>query len=72
MKLIIGTMLAFYILNFWLIPHHLIYPWGGVYESYLYPIYTGMVLLAGLIVTCTKVVLERIKEINSENKNDSH
>lgn len=56
-------MVGFYILNFWLFPHHIIFPSGGVSESYLYPIYTGMVLLSGIIVACTKVVLEEIKEL---------
>jgi len=36
---------------------------GGVSESYLYPIYGGIVLLAGLIVICTVVILDEIKQL---------
>ena len=36
---------------------------GGATESFLYPIYGGMILLAGLIVGCTVVILEEIKTI---------
>lgn len=71
MKYVIGVMVGFYILTFWLIPHHLIFPFGGVSESYLYPIYTGMILLSGLIVVCTRLVLEEMKELK-EQKAVSH
>ncbi|MDO7788291.1 hypothetical protein P6N53_13760 [Desulforamulus aquiferis] len=44
---------------------------GGVSETYLYPIYGGIVLLAGLIVICTVVILEEIKLIkDSLNKTE--
>lgn len=44
---------------------------GGVSESYLYPIYGGIVLLAGLIVICTVVILDEIKQLkDSLNKNE--
>ncbi|WP_066176151.1 hypothetical protein [Bacillus marinisedimentorum] len=66
MKLIIGIMLGFYILNFWVIPHDIIYQVKGVSESYLLPIYTGMVLIVGLIVACTKIVLEEIRELKDQ------
>ena len=36
---------------------------GGVAESYLYPIYGGIVLLAGLIVSCTVIILDEIKKL---------
>ena len=36
---------------------------GGVAESYLYPIYGGIVLLAGLIVSCTIIILDEIKKL---------
>lgn len=67
MKYVIGVMLGFYILNFWLIPHHLIFPWGEGSETYLYPIYTGMVLLSGLIVGCTKILVEEMRELKRNN-----
>ncbi len=36
---------------------------GGVDESFLYPIYGGIVLLAGMIAICTKIVLEEIQSL---------
>lgn len=42
---------------------------GGVSETYLYPIYGGIVLLAGLIVGCTDLILGEIKSLKEEIKN---
>lgn len=42
---------------------------GGVSETYLYPIYGGIILLAGLIVGCTVVVLDEIKSLKEKIKN---
>ena len=39
---------------------------GGVDESYIYPLYGGIILLSGLVVGCTCVILEKIKAL--ENK----
>lgn len=39
---------------------------GGVAESFLYPIYFGIMLLAGLIAACTIIILDVIKKL--ENK----
>lgn len=39
---------------------------GGISEGYIYPIYGGMILLAGIIVGCTVVVLEEIKSLKEE------
>lgn len=36
---------------------------GGVQESFLYPIYGGVILLSGLIVVCTELILEEIKSL---------
>ena len=48
---------------------------GGVSESYLYPVYGGIILLSGLVVGCTSIVLNEIKslkdEMNRENDGDS-
>lgn len=45
--------------------------WGGVAESYLYPIYGGIVLLAGLITICTVIILDQLKELNKTlNQNE--
>ena len=41
---------------------------GGVQESFIYPIYGGIVLLAGLIVACTERILEEIKSLKAETK----
>ena len=70
MKIIIGTMIRFYILVYWILPftYHVIFPWGGVSESHLHPVYMGMILLSGLIVACTKIILEEIKG-KSDNNN---
>lgn len=36
---------------------------GGVEQSFLYPLYGGVILLAGLVVVCTCVVLEEIRNL---------
>ena len=41
---------------------------GGVQESFIYPIYGGIVLLAGLIVVCTELILEEIKSLKDDIK----
>ena len=41
---------------------------GGVQESFLYPIYGGIVLLAGIIVVCTELILEEIKSLKADTK----
>ncbi|TFB13489.1 hypothetical protein E3U55_16075 [Filobacillus milosensis] len=69
MRLIVGTMVSFYILIFWIFPIiYRYFPGDGVAESYLHPIYMGMILLAGLVVACTKIVLEKISELNEMKK----
>ncbi len=43
---------------------------GGIEQEFLYPIYFGIIALAGLIVGCTIILYEKLKKI--ENKlNDS-
>ena len=39
---------------------------GGVQESFLYPIYGGVILLSGLIVVCTELILEEIKSLKAD------
>lgn len=39
---------------------------GGVQESFLYPIYGGIILLSGLIVVCTELILEEIKSLKAD------
>ena len=41
---------------------------GGAQESFIYPIYGGIVLLAGLIVVCTELILEEIKSLKDDIK----
>lgn len=47
---------------------------GGVQESFLYPLYGGVILLAGLIVVCTELILEEIKslKVDIKSKNEKH
>ena len=39
---------------------------GGVAESFLYPIYGGLILLAGLVVGCTVLILEEIQSLKEK------
>ena len=41
---------------------------GGVRESFIYPIYGGIVLLSGLIVVCTELILEEIRSFKEDTK----
>ena len=41
---------------------------GGVQESFVYPIYVGIILLSGIIVYCTELVLKEIKSLKDELK----
>lgn len=45
---------------------------GGVHESFLYPLYGGIVILAGLIVACTELIREEIRSLKNDikDKND--
>ncbi len=74
MKKVIGVMIFFFLLmTFGGGLSEMIFSsivGGGISETYLYPIYGGIVLLAGLIVACTLVILDEIKLIkDSLNKN---
>ncbi len=48
---------------------------GGVDQTYLYPIYGGLIVLAGLVVGSASVICDEIKklreEINSIRENTS-
>lgn len=41
---------------------------GGVQESFIYPIYGGIILLSGLIVVCTELILDEIKSFKEGSK----
>lgn len=44
---------------------------GGVQETYLYPIYGGIILLAVLIATCTCVIIEELRNLNRKENSNS-
>lgn len=44
---------------------------GGVQESFLYPLYGGVILLSGLIVVCTELILEEIKSLKVDIKSQN-
>ena len=44
---------------------------GGVQESFIYPIYGGIILLSGLIVFCTELILEEIRSLKENTKEDT-
>lgn len=52
--------------GFWTLLSNLI--GGGTSETYLYPIYGGIILLTGFVVGCTSVVLNEIKSLKEEIK----
>ena len=41
---------------------------GGVQESFIYPIYGGIILLSGLLVVCSELILEEIKSLKDDIK----
>lgn len=63
MKASILTIVLFYIIVFVIgvALQDLIFPWGGVAESHLKPIYMGLIVLSGLIVGCTVYLAEVLK-----------
>ena len=63
-------MVSLYLFIFWIgIPiADFIFQWGSVEESYLKPIYLGIVVLGGLIVGCTCYIADLIKELKSDKK----
>lgn len=43
---------------------------GSVGESFIYPIYIGLILLAGIMVGCTVVILEEIRSLKNDIKDE--
>ena len=41
---------------------------GGVEQTFIYPIYIGMILLAGIVVGCTVVILEEIRSLKNDKE----
>ena len=65
MKAAIGTMVGFIFLSLFVLPFILGYFLGP--EGWdLFPIYSGLILLSGLIVFCTKIVLEEIDGVKEK------
>ena len=68
MKRIIVAMSIMFILiipfgGLWTVVFQPIVGGGGVDLSPIYPIYAGIILLAGLVVGCTVVILEEIRSL---------
>lgn len=67
---VIGIMLLFWILLTFgaaiSVPMFSSIVGGGVPESFLYPIYFGIMLLAGLIVACTIIILNAINNLKDK------
>lgn len=76
MKKVVLAMVGMFVLTvfpcggIWSLLSHLI--GGGVSETYLYPIYGGIILLSGLVVGCTVIILEEIKSLKEEIKKGKH
>jgi len=73
MKKIIGTMVGFYILVFWILPNfhnaffnHL----GSIEWTFLQPVYSGMIVLSGIIVACTLIILEELETFKKHENNN--
>jgi len=41
---------------------------GGVEQSYIWPLYTGIIVLAGMIVGATNIIISKIDELINELK----
>ena len=62
MKKIIGTMVGFYILAFWILPLF--------HAAFLHPVYSGMIVLSGIIVACTLIILEKLETLIKHESNN--
>ena len=68
MKKVIGTIIGFYLIVFFFAApiYSLLFPNGGVAETHLHPIYFGLIVLSAIIVICTCIILEEIKNLKQE------
>ncbi|MCQ2596027.1 MAG: hypothetical protein MJ196_12265 [Treponemataceae bacterium] len=70
MKKVLAAMAGMFLLTVW--PCGAVWQFlsrligGGEAESFLFPVYGGMILLAGLIAGCTVSVLKEIKLLKEE------
>lgn len=65
MRAIVITMITCYLVVFIFgnfISNVIFSSGGGVTQSYIYPIYLGIIFLSGLIVGCTLYIVEQIKK----------
>lgn len=42
---------------------------GGIDQTFIYPIYGGIILLSGLIVGCTSFILEELEKLRTQIAN---
>lgn len=77
MKKVLFTVVAMFLLMVW--PGGAIWVTffpkiigGGIAESFLYPIYGGIILLSGLVVGCTVYVCDEIKSLRREIEKESN
>ena len=68
MKKVLASILAMFVLivplgGLWTVVFQPIAGGGGVDLSPIYPIYAGIILLAGLMVGCTVVILEELRSL---------
>lgn len=68
MKNIIGTVIGYYLVFFTLavLIYSFLFPYGGVAETDLHRIYFGLMVLSAIIVICTCIILEEIKNLKEE------
>ena len=63
--LVLGVMLIFFLLlwvgGIWFSQAMRRLMGGGVEESFLYPLYLGQILLAGMLTLCTCILLEELR-----------
>ena len=77
MKKILGVMVAMFFLICW--------PFGGIWimifkpivgggveQSFIYPLYAGLIILSGIIVGCAVILYKEIKALRDEIRNSKH
>lgn len=74
MKKVLAAMVAMFVLTIpmaglWIV---LLKPLvgGGAEQTFFYPIYAGMILLAGIVVGCTVVIVEEIRSLKNDKKEE--
>lgn len=74
-KPVLGVMVFFFFLLTWgsmfSVPLFSSMVGGGIAEEFLYPLYFGVVFLAGLLVLCTCYILEELRSPDFEDKEEN-